>query len=53
MCYFIQFKVHVSRWHQLLCELVSFELVPELRSQMRKIFLRVGQVFDVVAAPSP
>ncbi|XP_059351895.1 brefeldin A-inhibited guanine nucleotide-exchange protein 2-like isoform X2 [Daphnia carinata] len=45
-----KFKTHVSSWHQLLCELVSFELKPELRSLLRKIFLKVGQVFRVVAA---
>ncbi|KAK4009871.1 hypothetical protein OUZ56_019014 [Daphnia magna] len=45
-----KFKTHISWWHQLLCELVSFELKPELRSLLRKIFLKVGQVFRVIAA---
>jgi len=44
-----KFETHISRWHQLLCELVSFELKPELRSLLRKIFLRVGQVFKILA----
>lgn len=44
-----KFKTHISCWHQLLCELVSFELKPELRSLLRKIFLRVGQVFNILA----
>lgn len=39
----------MNNWHQLLCELLSFELKPELRSLLRKIFLRVGQVFHIVA----
>ena len=45
----LQFRTHISRWHQLLCELVSLELKPELRSLLRKIFLRVGQVFNILA----
>ena len=47
--YPFQFQLHVSRWHQLLCELISFELKPELRALLRKIFLRVGHVFQILS----
>jgi brefeldin A-inhibited guanine nucleotide-exchange protein len=42
-----QFGVHVSRYYPLLCEIVCFDLKAELRSILRRVFLRIGPVFHI------
>ncbi|KAJ8919644.1 hypothetical protein NQ315_006170 [Exocentrus adspersus] len=42
-----RFAVHVSRYYPLLCEIVCFDLKAELRSILRRVFLRIGPVFHI------
>uniref|UniRef100_A0A672QPV6 ARF guanine nucleotide exchange factor 1 n=1 Tax=Sinocyclocheilus grahami TaxID=75366 RepID=A0A672QPV6_SINGR len=42
-----QFKAHASRYYPLLCEIMQFDLIPELRTALRKFFLRIGLVFQI------
>uniref|UniRef100_UPI00358E014C brefeldin A-inhibited guanine nucleotide-exchange protein 1-like n=1 Tax=Myxine glutinosa TaxID=7769 RepID=UPI00358E014C len=42
-----RFKAHASSYYPLLCEIMMFDLVPELRTVLRKFFLRIGTVFDI------
>ncbi|KAJ8959328.1 hypothetical protein NQ318_022014 [Aromia moschata] len=44
-----RFAVHVSRYYPLLCEIVCFDLKAELRSILRRVFLRIGPVFHITA----
>lgn len=48
----IQFKAHASRYYPLLCEIMQFDLIPELRAVLRKFFLRIGNAFDISLLPS-
>ncbi len=43
----LQFKTHASRYYPLLCEIMQFDLIPELRAVLRKFFLRIGLVFQI------
>lgn len=43
----LQFKAHASRHYPLLCEIMQFDLIPELRAVLRKFFLRIGLVFQI------
>lgn len=45
----LQFAVHVSRYYPLLCEIVCFDLKAELRSILRRVFLRIGPVFHITS----
>ncbi|XP_070305001.1 brefeldin A-inhibited guanine nucleotide-exchange protein 1 isoform X2 [Salvelinus sp. IW2-2015] len=47
-----RFKAHASRYFPLLCEIMQFDLIPELRSVLRKFFLRIGNAFDISLLPS-
>nr|XP_022909344.1 brefeldin A-inhibited guanine nucleotide-exchange protein 1 [Onthophagus taurus]XP_022909345.1 brefeldin A-inhibited guanine nucleotide-exchange protein 1 [Onthophagus taurus] len=42
-----RFAVHVSSYYPLLCEIVCFDLKAELRSILRRVFLRIGPVFRI------
>uniref|UniRef100_A0A8C1W8J6 ADP-ribosylation factor guanine nucleotide-exchange factor 1 (brefeldin A-inhibited) n=1 Tax=Cyprinus carpio TaxID=7962 RepID=A0A8C1W8J6_CYPCA len=42
-----RFKAHASRYYPLLCEIMQFDLIPELRAVLRKFFLRIGLVFQI------
>uniref|UniRef100_H3AFR8 ARF guanine nucleotide exchange factor 1 n=1 Tax=Latimeria chalumnae TaxID=7897 RepID=H3AFR8_LATCH len=42
-----RFKAHASRYYPLLCEIMQFDLIPELRAVLRKFFLRIGIVFKI------
>uniref|UniRef100_A0A672QSX9 ARF guanine nucleotide exchange factor 1 n=1 Tax=Sinocyclocheilus grahami TaxID=75366 RepID=A0A672QSX9_SINGR len=42
-----RFKAHASRYYPLLCEIMQFDLIPELRTALRKFFLRIGLVFQI------
>ncbi|CAG9761800.1 unnamed protein product [Ceutorhynchus assimilis] len=47
-----RFAVHVSKYYQYLCEIVCFDLKAELRSILRRVFLRIGPVFHITRASS-
>uniref|UniRef100_UPI00398F7C2F brefeldin A-inhibited guanine nucleotide-exchange protein 2-like n=1 Tax=Pristiophorus japonicus TaxID=55135 RepID=UPI00398F7C2F len=42
-----KFKIHASAYYPYLCEIVQFDLIPELRAVLRKFFLRIGFVFQI------
>ena len=42
-----RFAVHASNMYPLLCEIMCFDLKPELRSVLRRFFLRIGPVFRI------
>ncbi|KAG8311510.1 Brefeldin A-inhibited guanine nucleotide-exchange protein 1 [Homalodisca vitripennis] len=42
-----RFGAHASSYYSLLCELMCFDLKPELRSVLRRFFLRIGPVFNI------
>ncbi|XP_026674673.1 brefeldin A-inhibited guanine nucleotide-exchange protein 1 [Ceratina calcarata] len=42
-----RFAVHSSSCYPLLCEVMCFDLKPELRSVLRRFFLRIGPVFRI------
>ncbi|XP_023318748.1 brefeldin A-inhibited guanine nucleotide-exchange protein 1 isoform X2 [Trichogramma pretiosum] len=42
-----RFAVHASSMYPLLCEIMCFDLKPELRSVLRRFFLRIGPVFRI------
>lgn len=44
-----RFAVHVSRYYPHLCEIVCFDLKAELRSILRRVFLRIGPVFHITS----
>ncbi|XP_038056628.1 brefeldin A-inhibited guanine nucleotide-exchange protein 2-like [Patiria miniata] len=46
-----RFKIHASKYYAQMCEVVMFDLRPELRSIFRKFLLRTGVVFGIVASP--
>ncbi|XP_067108829.1 brefeldin A-inhibited guanine nucleotide-exchange protein 1-like [Osmerus mordax] len=46
-----RFKAHASRYYPLLCEIMQFDLIPELRAVLRKFFLRIGNAFDISLLP--
>uniref|UniRef100_A0A3Q2XMN9 ARF guanine nucleotide exchange factor 2 n=1 Tax=Hippocampus comes TaxID=109280 RepID=A0A3Q2XMN9_HIPCM len=47
-----KFKPHASCYFSHLCEMMQFDLIPELRAVLRRFFLRIGAVFHI-AAPGP
>lgn len=49
----LQFKAHASRYYPLLCEIMQFDLIPELRAVLRKFYLRIGLVFRIAQLPEP
>ncbi|XP_043188621.1 brefeldin A-inhibited guanine nucleotide-exchange protein 1-like isoform X1 [Amphibalanus amphitrite] len=42
-----RFRAHASNYYPLLCEVMCFDLKPELRAVLRKFFLRIGPVFNI------
>uniref|UniRef100_A0A8C5HQ63 SEC7 domain-containing protein n=1 Tax=Gouania willdenowi TaxID=441366 RepID=A0A8C5HQ63_GOUWI len=48
-----RFKAHASRYYPLLCEIMQFDLIPELRAVLRKFYLRIGTVFHISQLPEP
>lgn len=42
-----RFAAHISCYYPLLCEIVCFDLKAELRSILRRVFLRIGPVFRI------
>uniref|UniRef100_UPI003AAB2DAF brefeldin A-inhibited guanine nucleotide-exchange protein 2 n=1 Tax=Centroberyx gerrardi TaxID=166262 RepID=UPI003AAB2DAF len=50
-----KFKPHASCYYPHLCEMMQFDLIPELRAVLRRFFLRIGSVFHIATpegAPS-
>uniref|UniRef100_A0A3P8URS3 ARF guanine nucleotide exchange factor 2 n=1 Tax=Cynoglossus semilaevis TaxID=244447 RepID=A0A3P8URS3_CYNSE len=47
-----KFKPHASCYYPQLCEMMQFDLIPELRAVLRRFFLRIGSVFRIAAAIS-
>ncbi|EDW13486.1 brefeldin A-inhibited guanine nucleotide-exchange protein 1 [Drosophila mojavensis] len=43
-----RFATHVSNYYSLLCEMMCFDLKPELRSVLRRVFMRIGPVFNIM-----
>uniref|UniRef100_A0A3Q3PZL0 SEC7 domain-containing protein n=1 Tax=Monopterus albus TaxID=43700 RepID=A0A3Q3PZL0_MONAL len=48
-----RFKAHASNYYPLLCEIMQFDLIPELRAVLRKFYLRIGLVFNISQLPKP
>uniref|UniRef100_A0A8C7PS34 ARF guanine nucleotide exchange factor 1 n=1 Tax=Oncorhynchus mykiss TaxID=8022 RepID=A0A8C7PS34_ONCMY len=48
-----RFKAHASRYYPLLCEIMQVDLIPELRTVLRKFYLRIGIVFQIAQLPGP
>ncbi|KAF4803162.1 Brefeldin A-inhibited guanine nucleotide-exchange protein 1 [Turdus rufiventris] len=48
-----RFKAHASFYYPLLCEIMQFDLIPELRAVLRRFFLRIGVVFQISQPPEP
>ena len=48
---FPQFKAHVSSYYPILCEIMQFDLILEVRAVLRKVFLRIGNAFDISLLP--
>ncbi|KAM9643358.1 brefeldin A-inhibited guanine nucleotide-exchange protein 1 isoform 2-T2 [Morphnus guianensis] len=46
-----RFKAHASFYYPLLCEIMQFDLIPELRAVLRRFFLRIGVVFQISQSP--
>ncbi|XP_034732163.1 brefeldin A-inhibited guanine nucleotide-exchange protein 2 isoform X3 [Etheostoma cragini] len=44
-----KFKPHASCYYPHLCEMMQFDLIPELRAVLRRFFLRIGSVFNIAA----
>uniref|UniRef100_A0A6I8RBJ2 ADP ribosylation factor guanine nucleotide exchange factor 1 n=1 Tax=Xenopus tropicalis TaxID=8364 RepID=A0A6I8RBJ2_XENTR len=42
-----RFKAHASFYYPLLCEIIQFDLIPELRAILRRFFHRIGLVFKI------
>ncbi|XP_075427392.1 brefeldin A-inhibited guanine nucleotide-exchange protein 2 [Ascaphus truei] len=42
-----KFKAHASQYYPYLCEIMQFDLIPELRAVLRRFFLRIGLVFKI------
>ncbi|XP_060133747.1 brefeldin A-inhibited guanine nucleotide-exchange protein 1 isoform X3 [Zootoca vivipara] len=42
-----RFRAHASFYYPLLCEIMQFDLIPELRAVLRRFFLRIGVVFQI------
>ncbi|TKS76994.1 Brefeldin A-inhibited guanine nucleotide-exchange protein 2 [Collichthys lucidus] len=43
------FKPHASCYYPHLCEMMQFDLIPELRAVLRRFFLRIGSAFHIAA----
>ncbi|XP_028926127.1 brefeldin A-inhibited guanine nucleotide-exchange protein 2 isoform X2 [Ornithorhynchus anatinus] len=48
-----KFKAHASTYYPYLCEIMQFDLIPELRAVLRKFFLRIGVVFKIWIPEEP
>ena len=46
-CSDLQFRAHASEYYPYMCEMMMFEMKPELRSILRRYFVRTGSVFGI------
>ncbi|XP_055022268.1 brefeldin A-inhibited guanine nucleotide-exchange protein 2-like [Boleophthalmus pectinirostris] len=46
-----KFRPLSSSFYPRLCEMMQFDLIPELRAVLRRFFLRIGSVFHIHAPP--
>uniref|UniRef100_A0A6Q2XSU2 SEC7 domain-containing protein n=1 Tax=Esox lucius TaxID=8010 RepID=A0A6Q2XSU2_ESOLU len=46
-----RFRAHASRYYTLLCDIMQFDLIPELRAVLRRFYLRIGFVFQISQLP--
>nr|XP_057906847.1 brefeldin A-inhibited guanine nucleotide-exchange protein 2 [Doryrhamphus excisus] len=44
-----KFKPHASCCFSRLCDVMQFDLIPELRAVLRRFFMRIGSVFHISA----
>jgi len=44
-----QFQPHACCYYPQLCDMMQFDLIPELRAVLRRFFLRIGSVFHISA----
>ncbi|XP_018430705.1 PREDICTED: brefeldin A-inhibited guanine nucleotide-exchange protein 2-like, partial [Nanorana parkeri] len=44
------FQAHASKYYPTLCDIMQFDLIPELRAVLRRFFLRIGVVFRIWVA---
>ncbi|KAH0617655.1 hypothetical protein JD844_016116 [Phrynosoma platyrhinos] len=51
LLFLTKFKAHASFYYPLLCEIMQFDLIPELRAVLRRFFLRIGVVFQISQTP--
>jgi len=52
-CFFLcvfQFATHTSSYYSLLCDMMCCEMKPELRSVLRRLFVRIGPVFKIISS---
>lgn len=49
----LKFKAHASMYYPYLCEIMQFDLIPELRAVLRKFFLRIGVVYKIWIPEEP
>lgn len=50
---YLKFKAHASMYYPYLCEIMQFDLIPELRAVLRKFFLRIGVVYKIWIPEEP
>jgi hypothetical protein len=53
LCFLLKFKAHASMYYPYLCEIMQFDLIPELRAVLRKFFLRIGVVYKIWIPEDP
>lgn len=51
--FLLQFATHISHYYSLFCDMICLDIKPELRSVLRRIFLRVGDGFGVILQNHP
>uniref|UniRef100_A0A8C5APV1 SEC7 domain-containing protein n=1 Tax=Gadus morhua TaxID=8049 RepID=A0A8C5APV1_GADMO len=44
-----KFQPHACCYYPQLCDMMQFDLIPELRAVLRRFFLRIGSVFHISA----
>ena len=49
----LKFKAHAAMYYPYLCEIMQFDLIPELRAVLRKFFLRIGVVYKIWIPEEP
>ncbi|XP_058817633.1 brefeldin A-inhibited guanine nucleotide-exchange protein 1 [Topomyia yanbarensis] len=47
-----RFAAHISSYYVLMCDLMCFDLKPELRTVLRRVFLRISPVFGITSSTS-